>query len=599
MRYSNVHESFFDFLKDKKQKEYKKTLERIQVFLNNNKQYGYEVNTGLPGLCPLEKLAQAIVTTEKYIKKVIKELNIENLKVIKINSKVWSGDVLVILPSEKIGKGYSKSSSDYNINTFSDYIEDFGYSGYRTKRKKRTSRYMYESIFSDFMSYLKSDKEISTPEYNIDNAYVQVTRFLVKYPYFDYDKTTDTPGMIFLSSLSQNIQVPFNALKKLIKSNKFENVDIVDISVEGIEGPVLIVGNPPYDRKELLSSWKKEIEEIPQEEKEEIIDASKSMEDEILSGVPQQNQQKSEPSAEEKTISEPKVEKGYEISDKENVDRKTLIVEETTNAINATLSLESVKGKTPIQTKLYSIFNKVSSGTQRKQIISSFISIMLDDIMVGKYKTISPESLEKKIFIKSKMVDGLYYFMDGTNNEGLKLATIINENPEILNSFYSFVKDSLASEMPSDIESENTPSENTEEPQNEIDMFIASEKEKAPKTESERLVNSSQFYQELYNQIKDIESVIKNPDKTQSKLIGVIKNSSKSKIIQANQEMIYDLINSTDSYFRDELNNRSFIIYDKNPSNYFFISNKNKAVEEYLKLVVDKYADYLLKLLQK
>jgi hypothetical protein len=189
--------------------------------------------------------------------------------------------------------------------------------------------------------------------------------------------------------------------------------------------------------------------------------------------------------------------------------------------------------------------------------------------------------------------------MDGTNNEGLKLATIINENPEILNSFYSFVKDSLASEMPSDIESENTPSENTEEPQNEIDMFIASEKEKAPKTESERLVNSSQFYQELYNQIKDIESVIKNPDKTQSKLIGVIKNSSKSKIIQANQEMIYDLINSTDSYFRDELNNRSFIIYDKNPSNYFFISNKNKAVEEYLKLVVDKYADYLLKLLQK
>ena len=104
MRYSNVHESFLDFLKDKSKKEYKKTLERIEIFLNSNLQYGYEKSTGLPGLLPLEKLSKSIVATERHLKKVVKELNIENWKVTRISSKVWSGDVLVLLPSTKAGK---------------------------------------------------------------------------------------------------------------------------------------------------------------------------------------------------------------------------------------------------------------------------------------------------------------------------------------------------------------------------------------------------------------------------------------------------------------------------------------------------------------
>ncbi len=633
MKYSNVHESFLDFLKDRKNKEYKKTLERIQIFLKNNQQYGYEISTGLPGLCPLEKLSQTIVASEKQLKKVIREMNIENLKITRISSKVWSGDVLVVLPSEKIGKEYGKYTQNYNLSAFSSHLQDYGYGSYRTKRKRKTGVSFNESIFSDFIDYLSgdSDSDADAVESNMDNAYVQVTRFLVKYPYFDFDKTSDTPGLIFLSSLSRNIQIPVKTLSKLFKSKKFENADVVEISVSGIEGPVVVFGNPPFNRIQLLNSWETELKSMSPEEINQAIDSSKEIEKELSTELPKEEMPVDSdvstdvvetPTTETPTTKTSKsdeiiinVDIPYEITDEENQKRKEEIVKETTEAIIRLMkdkpkNAQSVK---PELTRVYGPLSR-SSYDESRSIISNFITKLLDEAIIDSSDVIERNELVNKVIKKSEKRDDFYYFMESEDGYslGLELSTIINNSNKILDSFFNFymenrnkseVEDAskgIASSKEAIPSKEITePEQKSVQPKSDLIVNVEDEQKRGPKGDAGRQYNSSNFLKELFEQSTIIEQIITNPNEIQKELMEVLKNSNKKQIIEGNSLLIMDLIESPDDVFKNQLLNKVFIPYKDKPNEYFFMSKTSEAVTFYLKVIFDNYAKMLLDILKE
>lgn len=603
MRYSNVHESFLDFLKDKSNKEYKKTLERIQIFLKNNPQYGYETSTGLPGLCPLEKLSKSIVATEKHLKKVVKELNIENLVITRLSSKVWSGSVLLILPSSKMGTEYGKYVQNYKVDPFSSYLQQYDYGSYKPKRpRKQSGRYMYESIFSDFMDYLTGDKDMSKPEYNLDNAYVQVTRYLVEYPEFDYDKTTDTPGLIFLSTLSRNISVPMKAIEKLIKSKKLENADVVEISVQGIEGSVIVFGNAPYDRKELLQSWKSELAQTPKEELERMIDATQEIEQENISELPIQPPSEETSKEEQKEETTSNTKPSYEITDEENQKRKLEIVKETTDAIFT--GVKRGQAKTPEQQRIFSLIESIKGNQEKRELIFNFVNNILDEIIGGNLQSISAQDLVNKILLKSKKVDGLFYYKESDGDFGKVLAKTINDNTEILNNFFTYISNSIKPEdkiveEPSGEEMQSEKTESTEITSPSSEINVSEERAKQPKTNAEKVIRSSNFVAELNKQISNVESIMATPNKIQQKLIDKIKSSDKNMIIESFRSLLMNIFERKDSVYKNQLENVVMFPYDTNPLDFFFISDAKKGVSILIPIVFENYAIELFNLMNE
>jgi hypothetical protein len=140
----------------------------------------------LPGLCPLKKMAESMVISEKKLKGFIHSINYDSMKLYRVNSKIWKGDVVALMPTEKT-KGISFTKS-YNpsIESFYDYV--VGYENYPKRRKRSSSKYYYdrygnrrqyeshvsESFFSDFMSWLKGDDVEKLQEYLATGAVAEV-----------------------------------------------------------------------------------------------------------------------------------------------------------------------------------------------------------------------------------------------------------------------------------------------------------------------------------------------------------------------------------------------------------------------------------------
>lgn len=605
MRYSNVHESFLDFLKDKSKKEYKKTLERIEIFLNSNLQYGYEKSTGLPGLLPLEKLSKSIVATERHLKKVVKELNIENWKVTRISSKVWSGDVLVLLPSTKAGKEYGKYANNYAIDPFSSYLQQYDYGSYKTQRpRKQTGRYMYESIFSDFMDYLTGDKDMDRPEYSLDNAYVQVTRFLVKYPYFDFDKATDTPGLLFLSTLSKSINIPMKALEKLFKKEKFENADIVNISVAGIEGPVVIFGNPPYNREQLLKSWQEEIQQTPKEEIAKAIDSTEEIESENtpkLRTIPIPPEEPSKDEEKEVSTEKQTMSSSYEISDEENAKRKEILVNEITDAI--LFGVKKGKANTPEQQRVYIQIKSINSNVKKKELVSIFISKLLDDIISGSIESVSPENLKSKILLKSKQIPNSYYFNISDGDVGISFAKMMNDNSEILNHFLTYLQSSIlpedktsSEESIESIETEETPSV---QQISSTEINVEEEIANRPKSQAESILRSRNFVTALYDEFLNVRNTFSKPTDIQKKLITKLEESSKNKIIESVRNLIINIFDRKDETYKNYLENVVIFPIASDSNNFFFVRDAKKGSEILMKVIFENYALELLTILNE
>ena len=599
MRYSNVHESFLDFLKDKSKKEYKKTLERIEIFLNSNLQYGYEKSTGLPGLLPLEKLSKSIVATERHLKKVVKELNIENWKVTRISSKVWSGDVLVLLPSTKAGREYGKYANNYAIDPFSNYLQQYDYGSYKTQRpRKQTGRYMYESIFSDFMDYLTGDKDMDKPEYSLDNAYVQVTRFLVKYPYFDFDASTDTAGLLFLSTLSKSINIPMKVLEKLFKKEKFENADITKISISGVEGSVVVFGNPPYNREQILKSWQEEIQQTPRQEIVKAIDSTEEIESENtlkLRTIPIPSEEPSNDGEKEVPTEKETISSSYEISNEENAKRKEIIVNNITDTI--LFGVKTGKPKSNEGQRVYKFIESINSDFKKRELVSTFIGKILDEIVSGSIESLTPENLKSKIFLKSKQVPNFYYF--NVNDEsGVEFVNIMNDNSEILNDFITYLsssilpKDKISSEESiQSVETEESPSV---EQTSKSKIDVEEERANQPKSQPERNIRHSNFVSALYDEFLNAENTFSKPTDIQKKLITKLEESSRNKAIQSIKNLIYNIFESKDETYKNYLENVVMFPDESDQNGFFYVRDAKKGSEILMKVIFENYALELL-----
>lgn len=242
MRYSNIQESFFDFLKFIDEKEEKRIIARVEEFMNTNPDFTYDLEFNLPGLCPIERIAQSLAINEGKLRKVLKKVAkaTDAIGIAKISSKVWSGDVLVTL---NVGSGVrfksSRGGSSYKRTYRGDSVYD-------------SREYVNESFLSSLKKAFGFGTSVEKEE--LDNAALEVVKFLYDRPVYDYHKKSDTPGLIFVSLLSEKkyTDVPFKTLEELFKSDTLDNCDVVNFKYKDIEGPVVVFGKPSISRKEYL-----------------------------------------------------------------------------------------------------------------------------------------------------------------------------------------------------------------------------------------------------------------------------------------------------------------------------------------------------------
>lgn len=243
MRYSNIQESFFDFLKFVSEDEEKRIIQRVDEFMNNNPDFTYDMEFNLPGICPIERIAQSLVINEGKLRKVLKNLakRTDTIGVATINSKVWSGDVLITLNA---GSNFKTKTSSYKRGGMRESLDN---------SVSNSGAYLNESFLSSLKKTFGFASKIDKEE--LDGAALEVVKFLYDRPIYDYHKKSDTPGLIFVSLLSEEkyTNIPFKTLEELFKSEILDNCDVIKFKYKDIEGPLVVFGKPPISRKEYLT----------------------------------------------------------------------------------------------------------------------------------------------------------------------------------------------------------------------------------------------------------------------------------------------------------------------------------------------------------
>lgn len=274
-RYSNVYESFFDFLKGMSDRDIKDILLRLDKFIAENPEFSFDNKYNLPGVCPIERIAQTIVLSSDKLKKAISVVNkkIEDISIYTLRGKKWSGDVLVLSDSEVSSKN-KKIVYRPDLDYF--YQQPYPYSRRgRSKSYYDNLKYFYnpnyayehntnEGKFSDFINFLNSGKQTKeSNDFNIDLSLFKIFYFLDNNKSYDYDKRSDTPGLIFLSMLSEYTYIPYKELKSIIERGLIPNSELIRFNHKSIDGPIVLFHKPSENREKSYEAIYQEIFQEP------------------------------------------------------------------------------------------------------------------------------------------------------------------------------------------------------------------------------------------------------------------------------------------------------------------------------------------------
>lgn len=434
MKYSNVHESFISFLKDKHSSEVKGISDRIYNFLLNNRQFGYESDTKLPGLAPLDRIAQDIVITPVKLRSFIKGGNYEGARIVHVRSNVWNGDIVVFMSPESKDSNRSLTSKRYYSGK--DYFD----TDYRTLGDKHLSnkdrkyytgstsnRVRYnrtnEGIFSDYKQYLKRGRSNVEDNYDFDDILGRVTYFLYLNPEFDYHEVSDTPGIIFLSNLSKQTKVPYKSLVEFFKKSPLQNSALVQFKSGSIEGPIVLFGKPEVDRRSAWMEWKSEADQ------EEVLDQKREIRD-VNYEIPKKPFEERISSTQIRDIDDSSIVKNIDMDISPEVDekRRNELVSESLRQLNTLMEgIDRSKIKTPDHQMFVDYFVDLTDR-QKELAIRGELNSLLD----GPVSTIKTSPTLSKIFIESKTDPNKLYVKEDVADASLKFATYLwNELPTV------------------------------------------------------------------------------------------------------------------------------------------------------------------------
>ena len=583
MRYSNVYESFFDFLKDKKEKERKGIINRIQNFLQNNPQYGYDAQFLLPGLCPLKKMAESVVISEKYLRNLIKDINYDSIKLFRLKSKIWTGDVVALMPTENSKDRMIPKSFKASIDSFSDYLQDFD--NYPKRRKytkrysyedplhyrRRTNRYVSESFFSDFMSWMK-DGSAKKDDINFENALFQITHFLVKYPGYDYDKQNDIPGFIFLTTLAQSIQIPYDSLIEVFKQNKFENAEIVNFKMDGIEGPIVVFGKPSVERKTQWDSWNAELQSKSEEEIESIAFVASDVEADIKQEA--MVTQKPQTTDIQSDIT-PEVKVNVDVIDES---KKEKIIQATIESLMTVFNKVKKDSLNISQKTLLNLFDRMSVENNTK-VIKEFIS----SLFKNNAEYLKNSSFSNELFIESNNEKILKADLN-ENTIGIKLSNFIWTDTPIIKTLIEYYQTS------SDISNDVTELETEETLEPEVKVREISN--------TENIVRMSQFLKMVLKSLKEKISTISTGSLMDMKVNSILKDSNWDEQVTL---AIKSIIQDFPTFSSKDKNKLStvFIEYKDNPNTYFITQDLDSATPIFTDYLINDIPDIFAKTIEE
>ena len=279
----SLFETFSDFIRDRDDIEHQGLVDRIYKFLSNNSQFSYDSGSNLPGLVPLERIAQEIVVQEPKLRRFFRASKYDGAKLVKVRSDVWDGDVIAFFAT-------ASGSRYQTFNNFRGRGYDFDYDRYRDpyldgyrRRSRRRDYYdrdvrptpgspkysrANESLFSDFMNSLRSVGS-KAQMYDANEVLGRMLYFLKLNPEFDYHELSDTPGLIFVTLLSQYTKVPHKVLVDFFNRTPLPNSTVIDFKVSDLRGPVIVFNRPQTSREEAWAMWSGEGQDI---DTDDIID---------------------------------------------------------------------------------------------------------------------------------------------------------------------------------------------------------------------------------------------------------------------------------------------------------------------------------------
>ena len=583
MRYSNVHESFFDFLKDKKEKERKGVINRIQNFLNNNPQYGYDAQFLLPGLCPLKKMAESVVISEKNLRNLIKDINYDSIKLFRLKSKIWTGDVVALMPTENSKHKMVSKSFKASIDSFSDYLQDFDnypkrrrytkrYSDdYALRYPRRNNRYVSESFFSDFMSWMK-DGSAKKDDINFENALFQITHFLVKYPGYDYDKQNDIPGFIFLTTLAQSIQIPYDSLIEVFKQNKFENAEIVNFKMDGIEGPIVVFGKPSVERKTQWDSWNAELQSKSEEEIESIAFVASDIEDDIKQEVIDTPKPQTKDIQSEIT---PEVKANVDVIDES---KKEKIIQATIESLSTVFNKVKKDSLNISQKTLLNLFERMSEENTTK-VLKQFLSFLFEN----NSEYLKNSSFSNELFVESNNKKILKTDLN-ENTIGIKLSNFIWTDIPTIKTLIEYYQ------TYSDISNDVTELETEETLDPEVKVREISN--------TENIIRMSQFLKMVLKSLKEKMSTISTGPLMDLNVNSILKDSNgNEQVTLAIKNIIQDF--PTFSNEDKKKLNTVFIEYKDNPNTYFITQNLDSATPIFTDYLINDIPDIFAKTIEE
>jgi len=518
-------------------------------------------------------MAESIVLSEKNLKNFIKTIKYDTIKLFRVNSKIWTGDLVVLMPTEKSSTQRLTKSYNPSIDSFNDYLRDM--ESYPRKRKyTRKTDYNYpygyrrqyeshvsESFFSDFMSWMKGGN-VNKEEINFDNAIFQTTHFLVTYPGYDYDKQNDTPGFIFLASLANAIQIPYNSLLELFKQNKFENAEIINFKMEGIEGPVVIFGKPSVERKFQWDSWNAELQSKSEEEIETIANVASEVEKEI-----KQEEVFAEKTEDATTPTTPEVEIKSTSIDNKRIEK---IAESTIESLFAIIKDIKKPMLDFSQKTLINILDSLSEEIKTKLLKEFITNLFTTDLDYLKSRATSKKIFNEEngqMILKTDISDMTI---------GVILSGLIWSNSETIKKLIEFYQSS------------NVTSGNEKfEIEKEIETPTVKEEETEPSV-TENILRTTEFSKKV---LKNLKALSSNEDNKLSNLIKDSKNDDS--IIIAIKDAILKFPNLSASE-KGGLLNSVFIEFKKTPNTYFVTKNLEAASEIFANYLFNQMSELII-----
>ena len=342
--------------------------------------------------------------------------------------------------------------------------------------------------------------------------------------------------------------------------------------MEGIEGPVVIFGNPPIDRKAQWDSWNAELQSKSEEEIESIAFVASDVEADIKQEA--MVTQKPQTTDIQSDIT-PEVKVNVDVIDES---KKEKIIQATIESLMTVFNKVKKDSLNISQKTLLNLFDRMSVENNTK-VIKEFLS----SLFKNNAEYLKNSSFSNELFIESNNEKILKADLN-ENTIGIKLSNFIWTDTPIIKTLIEYYQTS------SDISNDVTELETEETLEPEVKVREISN--------TENIVRMSQFLKMVLKSLKEKISTISTGSLMDMKVNSILKDSNWDEQVTL---AIKSIIQDFPTFSSKDKNKLStvFIEYKDNPNTYFITQDLDSATPIFTDYLINDIPDIFAKTIEE